>query len=183
MTDLPDRLTDRREIVESGCWEWRGFRDPKGYGRIQWQGRKSALVHRVAAHYALGLDLDDFSTNVCHRCDNPPCFNPEHLFLGTHRENMLDAQAKGRLHRIHPRFKTCLRCGQEYETLHGFGSVSKYCSPECYWILTADDVRAIKRELAVGKRGTGKKLAEEFGVAEQTICNIKHGRAWASVTP
>jgi hypothetical protein len=57
--------------------------------------RKKYYVHRLAAHLWLGLDLD---SRVCvlHRCDNPPCFNPDHLFLGTQSDNLRDSISKGR---------------------------------------------------------------------------------------
>ena len=77
------------------CWEWRGWRDPNGYGRLG-KGPRSLLAHRIAKAIAIGVTLDDLALDVCHRCDNPPCVNPDHLFLGTHTDNMRDMRRKGR---------------------------------------------------------------------------------------
>lgn len=69
------------------CWVWTGYRNPHGYGVFQRDGRKT-LAHRFV--------LSDPSDNVLHRCDNPPCVRPEHLFCGTHTENVRDMWEKGR---------------------------------------------------------------------------------------
>lgn len=73
------------------CWPWTGARH-KGYGMIG-IARKKHGTHRVAYALATG---DPGDLHVCHACDNPPCCNPAHLFLGTHQDNMRDLVAKGR---------------------------------------------------------------------------------------
>lgn len=81
------------------CLEWTGPANKRGYGRIKVDGRL-ASPHRVAA-YALGIVSSVFDATrqecVLHRCDNPPCCNPAHLFSGTLSDNMQDCAAKGRL--------------------------------------------------------------------------------------
>lgn len=83
-------------LCSDGCWMWLAGRNALGYGTIQYgKPRRSVLAHRVAWELTHGApppaDLE-----VCHRCDEPACVRPDHLFLGTHRDNMRDMIAKRR---------------------------------------------------------------------------------------
>lgn len=99
---LPQRLWANLNMSDpDGCWEWLGARLPKGYGFIQgtrWRGEdipyRPLRAHRVAYELAVGLIPDGMY--VLHRCDNPPCCNPAHLFVGTAKDNARDMVAKGR---------------------------------------------------------------------------------------
>lgn len=75
------------------CWEWQGKRDQDGYGRFSVQN-KAFKPHRFSYKLANGKLPEDLL--VCHSCDNPPCVNPKHLFLGSNRDNMQDMVNKGR---------------------------------------------------------------------------------------
>jgi len=84
---------------EDECWEWKAGRNRGGYGIFQSQGMPK-LAHRAAYKLTTGDDPRDML--VCHKCDNPPCCNPNHLFKGTNTENIRDSVTKGRLHNSVP---------------------------------------------------------------------------------
>lgn len=82
---------DRRGPEE--CWPWIGTIDVYGYGALSRDGRV-VKAHRMALELHSGVIPDNHS--VCHRCDNPPCCNPAHLFAASQAENLLDMYRKGR---------------------------------------------------------------------------------------
>ena len=82
-------------VDKSGkCWVWNGYRHSQGYGRVKFNGN-TWLAHRLA-YFLFYKDLPR-KLDVMHKCDNPPCVNPNHLILGTHKDNMVDAGKKGRM--------------------------------------------------------------------------------------
>ena len=103
-TPIPvaERLARRLVVRDSGCLEWTGCVNERGYGRIGTRGQGVELTHRVAWTIANGPIPDGF--HVLHHCDNPPCgqtdptegFPDGHLFLGTQLDNVADMMAKGR---------------------------------------------------------------------------------------
>ena len=84
---------------KTGCWEWCGYLNKTLYGQIGWNG-KIWLTHRVA--YSIWVKAIPNGLLVCHKCDNPRCCNPDHLFVGTVKDNVRDRQEKGRSRR--PRY-------------------------------------------------------------------------------
>ncbi len=88
-----DWILSRVWVAESGCWVWPGNRIKGGHGKVCLGGRKG-YVHRIVWQLVKG----DIPAGLCvlHRCDNPICVNPKHLFLGTQGDNMRDMHSKGR---------------------------------------------------------------------------------------
>ena len=92
------RLFKCRIIHKRGCWlvptEPHG--NKRSYANIRITTLKTIGAHRLAAHLFLNLPLNSDTLVVCHKCDMPRCFNPKHLFVGTHTDNMRDKIRKGR---------------------------------------------------------------------------------------
>jgi hypothetical protein len=83
----------RFKIIPGGCWIWTGAKFKSGYGRVKWDG-KHQRINRVAFRLSKGKIRKGMF--VCHDCDNKLCGNPDHLFEGTHVDNMQDCLKKGR---------------------------------------------------------------------------------------
>ena len=149
---------DTRAIVRArstpdpatGCWQWTGGTDAGGYGVLYWgpDGRQHRRAHRVAYAAFIG---DPGDLHVCHRCDNPGCVNPEHLWLGTAADNHADKVTKGRA-RV-PR-----------GAAHALAK------------LTDADVLAIRDRCASGE--PQHAVARAFRVSQPTVSYIVRGLTW-----
>lgn len=133
------------------CWNWTSTKIKKGYGRFHLRGKRF-LAHRISYLIAFGnISTDDY---ICHRCDNPCCVNPLHLFAGSKKDNSIDCAIKGRIHK------------------HGRpGELSPNCK------LTN---RKVLRIRALYKAGniTYRELALKFGIKEMEICRIIKRQRW-----
>lgn len=130
------------------CWPWISRAHMNGgYGAARWKGQ-TRNAHSVAYEIANGPVPKGHV--VCHSCDNRPCCNPTHLFLGTQAENIQDAVRKGRTAR-----------GEAH-----------------HWDkLTAEQVRAIRAAYNPSKRN-GAEVARQFGINRHTVYDIAAGRSW-----
>lgn len=133
-----------------GCWEWTGYDNGYGYGMIMINARRR-FTHRVS-WILHGGEIPD-GLCVLHKCDNRRCVKPDHLFLGTRKDNALDRAKKNR--------------GAAGEC-HGMNKLSEA------------DVRAIRTEYATGTIGQ-KKLADKYGVAKSLVWAILVRRIWKNL--
>lgn len=102
LDNLEDYFLSKIQILPNGCWFWLSYRDPNGYARIGIDGTQY-LAHRVSLYLFRNFDLGS-ELFACHHCDNPSCVNPDHLFIGTQKDNISDCVQKGRLnHRPSPK--------------------------------------------------------------------------------
>lgn len=137
--------------VNGDCLEWTGAISSSGYGTIG-VGRSSLKSHRVAFELVNGYLPPD--AYVCHRCDNPRCVKPDHLFLGTAKDNIQDCVRKNR--RNTPKGADSSRAR-----------------------LTESDVVGIRLKHSAGQ--TQRSLANEYSVGLSAIKHILHGRSWRHV--
>lgn len=132
----------------SECWPWKGARFKFGHGNFSLKGKATA-AHRFAwirtnGEIPLGL-------YVCHHCDNPPCVNPAHLFLGTAKDNSQDREKKGR-------------------GIRRIGSRSPRARVDEYKVVE------IRRSGL-----TQVEIAKRFGITQTTVSRIRRGVNWAHV--
>jgi hypothetical protein len=148
---------------DEDCWLWTGCYMPYGYGAF-WLGANNIGAHRVAWMIANKTDIPD-GMLICHHCDNPPCVNPKHLFLGTRGDNWRDCIAKNRcpqLKRLHPPIESIPRGEQHWNAK-----------------LTSDSVREIRRLASGGL--SHHKIAKMFTVSGSNVSLIVQGLRWAWV--
>jgi hypothetical protein len=94
LDSIVDRLFWSKVQKSDGCWEWQGHRTNWNYGYFTFRG-DSIPAHRFSVELASGKRIPAGMV-ICHKCDNPPCVRPDHLFIGTHADNMRDMAEKGR---------------------------------------------------------------------------------------
>jgi hypothetical protein len=171
MSELASRFWAKvAKAPSEGCWEWTGWRNRFGYGRLSANGNPGALAHRVAWEMLCGPVPDGLC--VLHHCDNPRCVradpDPEksHLFLGTRLDNVADMVAKGRHYRApvrpRPQPKGHAR-GERYRTAK----------------LTEHAVLEIRAARAAGAPIAA--LASRYGVDKSLISRAARGLVWRHV--
>ena len=161
---------------ETGCWEWQGHRDRDGYGLAHLGTNGEAFkwrAHRLAWTTVNG-DIPD-GIFACHKCDNPQCCNPDHLFLGTAKDNHDDMVAKDRKKVASGAEHWCDRHPEDIPRGSARGQAR----------LTEDLVREIRRRKenrTCSVRKLIRTLSEELGIAEGTISKAMWGATWKHVT-
>ncbi len=138
---------------KTNCWVWMMCRNKRGYGYFRTEG-KNKQAHRGAWETAFGPIPEGMF--VCHKCDNPPCCNPEHLFLGTPQDNSTDMVSKQRQ-------------APQIGALNGNTELKEH------------DVSIIKMLLPLGVKQ--RHLAQLYGVSRSNIANISTGVSWTHVEP
>ena len=134
------------------CWEWTAALI-KGYGEISRGGRKNGMMMAHRLSWILHNGPIPTGSIVCHRCDNPSCVNPHHLFLGTQTDNMQDAARKGRMAR-----------GERHHNAK----------------LSKSQVLEIREQYASGNTST-IILAAKYGVSQALVAKIVRRKRWKHI--
>ena len=151
MIELPIEIRFWNKVNKTDtCWLFTGYKNKKGYGKFK--VNKQILAHRFS--YELHYGPIPKGMYVCHKCDNPPCIRPDHLFLGTQKDNMDDMLLKGR---NNPKF------GED-------NAASK---------LTDANVRFIRSYPIY--RGSQTELAKQFNVSQELISKIVNNKNWKHI--
>lgn len=155
MKTIEDRLWRKvQKVGPDECWPWRGAHGPSGHGQIfnGKDGLRLEMAHCVA--WASVNGPIPKGLHVCHTCDNPPCCNPAHLFLGTAKDNLRDAIQKGRFKFLKPRP----------------GEANHRAK------LTWPMVDEVRRAYASGENLSD--LSRRLGLARSTLRDVVKGRNW-----
>lgn len=145
------------------CWEWMAGKS-KHYGMF-WDGEQNIHAHCFA--YEVCVGPISVGSECCHTCDNPPCCNPAHLFVGTHTDNMRDAANKGRM------------AGGERHWMHTRPGRIARGKRNGLAKLSDEKIREIRSAVMAGTKQ--KIVAERYGVDQSNISCIVRGKTWKHI--
>lgn len=175
----PNRPSDRDLFMvrvdpqPNGCWFWRGNINTNGYGLFALYGQRRIGAHRAAWELTRGPIPQGMI--VCHRCDNPRCVNPEHLFIGTHLDNARDRVSKGRGRYPGPKNPATGNRNGSYTKPERVrrGTQVNTCK------LNDEKVKEIRARHAAGT--TAYRIACELGMDKKTIQCLVDRKSWKHV--
>ena len=151
-----ERFWDKviKSDVPGECWKWTGSKNNCGYGTFG-VNYKTITAHRFS--YALHNGQIPDGMLICHKCDNPSCVNPSHLWLGTNADNTKDRESKGR------------------------GNYTNPAKGEKHWNvkLSESDVQKIRELIFLGN--TNRHIAKMYNMSEAQISKIITGKTWKSL--
>jgi hypothetical protein len=139
-------------ITDAGCWEYQGYKCPMGYGKFRID-KRTYRAHRVSYAYHAGIEPGELL--VCHKCDNPCCINPDHLFLGTDKDNARDKAMKG-------------RCAPQNGEHNPRALINKPLVLDIVYRIQAGH--------------TNKRIAESLPISHSQVSMIRLGKSWREVT-
>lgn len=167
-----ERIKDRIEIDDvSGCWNWTKQKK-RGYGRFYFCHQKSMSAHRASYLAHVGEIPDRMC--VCHSCDNPACVNPDHLFLGTHLDNMRDRSEKCRCYSA-PGAKNPNFGGKHYSKKTPEKIIrGEDCRHSILSATSVAEIRSLQKPY--------QEIARIYGVSISAIGRVKRRESWAHVS-
>lgn len=169
---LKCRLMDSIIISENGCWEWQKCL-VRGYGKLRF-GNKHMFTHRISYEIFKGKIPENMF--ICHNCpngDNPKCCNPDHLWIGSLKENSADAKIKGK---YIGKGYTGRKSSEEVRRKISLNHADMKGEKSSLSKLKDKDVYAIKELLKTGMTLTA--IGNIYGVSKSCINNIKTGKRW-----
>jgi hypothetical protein len=150
---------EKIRIIPNGCWEWTGSKTPKGYGQTRlW--RVTQAAHRCSYLFHIGPIPSGML--VCHKCDNPGCVRPDHLFIGTAEDNTSDMFAKHREGCRHGCFVKKLKHNDAVEIRRQY-DMAPFIST---------------RRGVIKAPGTLAQIAHQFGITSALVGAIGRGISW-----